>query len=155
MTNALRAARVDDVPLLVELMREFYAESQYALDAERAETVFAQLLSDDRLGRVWIVEADRSAVGYVVLTFVFSMEYGGLNAVVDDLFIRPGYRHQGLGRAALAQVIESCRSQGVRALHLETEPANGAAMRLYRRAGFRENGRQLMTLRLDTPLHVE
>ena len=155
MTAALRAARLEDVPQLVELMREFYAESQYTLDGERAEAVFTQLLSDDRLGRAWLVEQDRSTVGYIVVTFVFSMEYGGLTAVIDDLFIQPAARHQGLGRTALAQVIERCRLQGVRALHLETEPANGAAMRLYRRAGFKENGRQLMTLRLDAPLHVE
>lgn len=155
MTGALRAARLDDVPQLVELMREFYAESQYTLDGERAETVFAQLLADDRLGRAWLIEQDQSTVGYVVVTFVFSMEYGGLNAVIDDLFVRAASRHQGLGRTALAQIIESCRARGVRALHLETEPANGAAMRLYRRVGFRENGRQVMTLRLDAPLHVE
>ena len=155
MSAAIRAAIVEDVPQLVELMREFYAESQYTLDAERAEMVFTQLLADDRLGRVWLVEQDRSTVGYIVITFVFSMEYGGLNAVVDDLFIRPTARHQGLGHTVMLQAIESCRAQGVRALHLETEPANGAAMRLYRRVGFKESGRQLMTLRLDAPLHVE
>lgn len=155
MSAALRAAVAEDIPRLVDLMREFYAESQYALDADRADRVFAQLLADDRLGRVWLVEQDRSTVGYVVVTFVFSMEYGGLNALVDDLFIQPTSRHQGLGRTAISQVIESCRARGVRAMHLETEPANGAAMRLYRRVGFKENGRQLMTLRLDAPLHIE
>jgi ribosomal protein S18 acetylase RimI-like enzyme len=39
--------------------------------------------------------------------------------------------------------------------HFVVEPANGAAMRLYRRVGFKDNGRQLMTLRLDAPLHIE
>lgn len=155
MTAFLRAARLEDVPQLLAFMREFYAESQYTLDTERAQIVFTQLLADERLGRVWLVEQDRSTVGYVVVAFVFSMEYGGLNAVVDDLFIQPTSRHQGLGRTAISQVIESCRAQGVRALHLETEAANGAAMRLYRRAGFRESGRQLMTLRLEAPLHIE
>ena len=65
-------------------MTDFYAESGYVLDRPHAEEAFAALLGDPRLGRIWLIEQDSASVGYVVLTFVFGMEYGGLMAVVDE-----------------------------------------------------------------------
>jgi ribosomal protein S18 acetylase RimI-like enzyme len=44
-------------------------------------------------------------------------------------------------------------SLGVRALHLEVGRDNSAAQALYRRAGFEDSGRQLLTLRLADPTH--
>ena len=98
----MREAVVGDVPTLVELMAEFYAESDYVLDRVRAAAAFTALLSDPRLGRVWLIEQASAAVGYVVVTFVYGMEYGGLMAFVDDFFVRPAFRNSGLGTAALA-----------------------------------------------------
>ena len=49
----------------------------------RAAAAFMVLLSDPRLGRVWLIEQAAAAVGYVVVTFVYGMAYGGLMAFVD------------------------------------------------------------------------
>jgi ribosomal protein S18 acetylase RimI-like enzyme len=81
------------------------------------------------------------------------MEYGGRDAFIDDLFIRPAFRGKGLGRSALAEVRSAALSLGVRALHLEVGRDNSAAQALYRRAGFEDSGRQLLTLRLADPTH--
>ncbi|MCI0744871.1 MAG: hypothetical protein L0Y58_05630 [Verrucomicrobia subdivision 3 bacterium] len=75
------------------MMQEFYAEAAYPLNHKRAAEAFARLLADDRLGHVWFIRAHLREVGYVVVTFCFSMEYGGLIAVVDDLFIQKPFRH--------------------------------------------------------------
>jgi hypothetical protein len=55
------------------------------------------------------------------------MEYGGVIAFVDDLFVRPPFRRAGLATAALAQVRNFCMEQGVRALFVETGRDNVAA----------------------------
>ena len=44
------------------------------------------MLGDPRLGRLFAIDDDGSVVGYLVLTFGFSLEFGGRNAVVDELF---------------------------------------------------------------------
>jgi hypothetical protein len=46
----------------------------------------------------------------VIITFCFSMEYGGVIAFVDDLFVRPPFRRAGLATAALAQAANSCNT---------------------------------------------
>jgi ribosomal protein S18 acetylase RimI-like enzyme len=148
MNPVARPARANDVALLVDLLDEFYAESDYALDREEAADSFRQLFRDPSRGAVWVLEVEGSVGGYVVLSVGFSMEYGGLDGFVDDLFVRPEFRQQGLGRTALETLLAECRHRGIRAVHLEVGRDNYAAKRLYAGYGFRDNDRQLLTLRL-------
>jgi ribosomal protein S18 acetylase RimI-like enzyme len=144
----IRPATSTDCPLLVELMREFYGESGTPFDAARAAECFTTLVSHPARGAVWLVAAESSPVGYVVLTLGFSLEYGGLDAFVDDLYVQPHARRQGLGRLAMETLFAECRRRGVRALHLEVDPDNEPARDLYAKLGFHDHGRQLLTARL-------
>ena len=136
MTPSLRLATADDVPLLVELMSEFYAESGYEAEKGRASRAFAELLADEHAGRVWIIQSASDVIGYVVLTLGYSMEYGGRDAFIDDLFIRPAFRARGYGTMALAEVRAAAVKLGARALHLEVGRDDERAQALYRQAGF-------------------
>ncbi|HUP01989.1 MAG TPA: GNAT family N-acetyltransferase [Gemmatimonadota bacterium] len=150
----MRQASFADVDQLVALMAEFYAESDYPLNAQRATEAFKVLVADERLGRAWLVEAQGADVGYLVVTLGYSMEYGGVDAFIDDLYVRPAFRRAGLGTAAVREARAFCLARGVRALHLEVDQANSVARSVYRKAGFVSNDRQLLTLVLDTPTHA-
>ncbi len=154
MHPRVRPAAPGDVPLLIRLMAEFYAEAGYTAEPGRAATAFADLLGDPAHGRVWVIEADGEPAGYIVLTLGYSMEYGGRDGFLDDLFIRAPFRGRGLGTAAVDALRTAAVSLGVRALHVEVAHGNGPAQVVYRRAGFAETGRQLLTLKLADPTHV-
>ncbi len=155
----MRKAGPGDVPQLVGLMDSFYAESGYVLDEERARTGFEALLADDRLGRVWLIEPGsgaEGAAGYIVISFVFAMEYGGVAAVVDDFYVRPEARGQGAGRAALAAARRACLDLGVRAMRVEVGVNNLVAQAVYRGAGFEPlHDHGVMAARLAPPTHRE
>ena len=146
----IRKAGTEDRDTLVRLMREFYAETRTPFDIAEAGRAFKALLADDRLGRIWILEREGSPAGYGVLTVGFSMEHGGGNGFLDDLFVREEHRGFGLGRSAMDAVLAECRTRGLRALHLEVAPDNTAAMNLYRRFGFTDNARRLWTMRVGS-----
>ena len=148
----MRRATLEDVESLVALMSEFYAESDYRLDPRRAAEAFRSLIADGRLGHAWLLESGREAVGYLVVTLGFSMEYGGPDAFVDDLYIRPQYRGLGIGTQALEEARTFCVASGVRAVHIEVGHDNAAAKALYRKVGFEDTKRQLLTLRLADAL---
>jgi len=151
----MRLANVEDLQALVDLMTDFYAESGYVLDRLHAEASFAALLADPRLGRIWLIQQDSEDVGYVVITFVYGMEYGGPMAVVDDFYISPASRYAGAGTAALAEVRRFCADLGIRSMSVEVGCKNAVAQSVYRRTGFVKTDRQLMTLRLAAPAHEE
>lgn len=150
----VREAVPADVPALVALMAEFYAEAGFPLPAGPATRAFAALLAAPQLGGVWLAEVDGEPAGYAVLTLGFSMEYGGLRGFVDDLYVRPAARGRGLAAAALGAVRDACERRGVRALHVEAGPDNDVARRLYARSGFADSGHLLLTLPLAPPVHV-
>jgi GNAT superfamily N-acetyltransferase len=136
-------------------MAEFYAESGYELNSERASRAFTDILTNDRLGYVWLIQAANEYAGHVVLTLRYAMEYGGLVGCLDDLYVRPSHRKQGLSSAALFEVGNFCRDAGIRALTVEVGHNNVPAQALYRRAGFAEAAdRQLLALPLAAPTHI-
>jgi len=153
MTVAMRQANADDLADLLGLMQEFYAEAGYALNPDRARAAFLPLLAPGRLGQVWLGEVDGQVAGHLVLTFCYSMEYGGRSAFVDDLFVRPSLRNRGVGRALVEQARAICEELDVRAMHLEVARANGPAQAVYRAVGFDSTDRELLTLALAAPTH--
>ncbi|TPW21667.1 MAG: putative acetyltransferase [Elusimicrobia bacterium] len=59
------------------------------------------------------------------------------------------YRGRGLGRKLMDAAIAAAKSQGVERVELEVYASNAAAVTLYRKLGFREEGRKLKARKID------
>ena len=138
-----------DGELLISMMRGLYEHDQLEFDEQAARGGLMQLLGDEALGRVWLIEVDGAPAGYVVLTYGFSLEYHGRDALIDEFFIVESLRGRGVGRQALGFVAAFCRAQGLRAVHLAVDYTNERAQRVYRQFGFAAQARFLMTRWLD------
>ena len=149
MSVEIRRATVADLDELAGLMSAYYAFDGHRFQYDAARRAMEGLLADGALGRVWIVcDGDRGA-GYLALTLGYSLELGGRDAFIDELFLAEAYRGRGLGKRVLEEALAEARKLGVRAVHLEVVQGNDAATALYRRFGFRERPHRLMTKRLD------
>jgi ribosomal protein S18 acetylase RimI-like enzyme len=156
MRATIERAGLAEIPVLVELMSEFYAESSYALDREWAAASFAQLLREEARGAAWIAHGETEPAGHVVLSLRHSMEFGGLAGVIDDLFVRPQFRRQRVGSALMSALLDTCRELHVAAVHVEVGPSNVAASALYRAFGLRgySTERQILTVQLGKQEHA-
>ncbi len=139
-----RRATPDDVAALLDLQQRFYAAEGYPYDRTRMERGMRELIGDPSLGRLFVAEG-----AYLVVTFGFSLEFGGRDAFVDEVYVADDARGQGLGTAALRLAEDACREAGIHALHLEVEHVNARARALYERSGYKAHERHLMTKRLD------
>ena len=84
-------------------------------------------------------------VGYLALTFGFSLEFHGRDAFIDELYIRPTHRGRGWGTRAIGHAETVALTAKVRAVHLEVGRGNAAAQAFYRKAGYADHDRYLMT----------
>ena len=148
MDTSFRQARHNDIEMIVLLARQLYEQDHIPYDPVAIRAALAALIGDPSLGRAWLIVADGQVAGYLVLTFGYSIEYGGRDAFVDELVLDAAFRGRGLGTAALEFVVAACLQLGVRALHLEVDFENEGARRLYSRLGFVEHERFLMTRRI-------
>ena len=134
-------ATSNDTESLLALARAFHCEDGHPLDG-KGEAAISRL-SEELLARCWLVRSQGSLLGYVVLTLGYSIEHGGRDAFIDDLYLVPQARGQGVGARVLDFVEDQARRLGVKVLHLEVERTNDRASRLYQRRGFVESGRML------------
>jgi ribosomal protein S18 acetylase RimI-like enzyme len=140
-----RVAQESDVSILLALIREFYVYDRHPYDEQRTPEALGGILRDPSLGCVWLIEAHGKAVGYVVLTLGYSLEYHGRDAFIDEIYIREAYRGQGIGDRTLQFVEAEARKLGVHALHLEVETENQRAHRFYLKHGFEEQVSRFMS----------
>ena len=118
-------------------------------DEQRRRTIFDQFVRDPTYGRAWLIVEGTRHVGYLVLTVSFSFEYRGCDAYIDELYIAEQCRGRGIGRRAMEFIEGIARELGVNAVHLEVSRDNRAALELYRRTGYVDHGRYLMTKWLE------
>ena len=146
MTIAFTLANPEALEELVVMMREYQADDPWScpFDEGLARVALHDLLRDPSAGRVWIIKTGADMVGYIVMSFDYSLEYRGKNAWVDEFFVRPAHRGQGIGTKALEFFEDQARLLGVKAIHLGVNHGN-PALELYRRRGFEGHQRYLMT----------
>jgi GNAT superfamily N-acetyltransferase len=134
-----------DLDTLLDFVREYYVFDGHSYDRDVARAALEGLLRKPAFGRAWLICDGTTPVGYVVLTIGYSIEYHGHDAFVDELYLRESHRGRGWGRQTLAYVEQACRELGVHALHLEVERENTAAYAVYRKFGFEDHERHLLT----------
>lgn len=132
--TTVRRAVPADLDTVLDLVAEYCAADDHPFDAATARTGVTPLLDDDRVGAVWLIDDDGVIDGYAAVTWGWSIESGGADAILDELYVRT--KGRGHGSELIRHVEDDCRRRGVRRVFLETERANGAARRLYRRHGY-------------------
>ena len=145
-----RLAGAGDLDTLLALHDQYAVADGHEVDLARARAGFAPLLDDiDRAGRgvVWLAEEAGPAIGYAVVTWGWSIESGGPEALLDEIYVaRPG---RGVGQRLVAHLVEDCRRRGFRRIFLETERRNARARALYARLGFVEEDSVWMSRDLE------
>lgn len=147
MQIKFKSAEISDEQILTELRHEFSELEPFPnpLDDETNRAIVRQLIENERLGKIWLILVDGEAVGYIVLTYGYSLEYAGRDALIDELYLRENYRGCGIGKQTIEFVSEFCRANGIRALHLEVEHENKTAQALYHKTGFVGHDRYFLT----------
>lgn len=148
MSAALHLAGPEDLDKLMTLVAAFHAEEGIDSDADSRQAGIAPLLTGSPYGAVYLIGPTRAPVGYVVVTFGWSVEFGGMDGFVDELYIRPPVRGRGIASQVLSDLPNALAEAGVKALHLEVDRENEAAQRLYGRSRFRMRDRYVLMTRL-------
>lgn len=147
----IREASLQDEVELLPMMRKLAEQDpgKITFDEAAARATFRKLLSLPAFGRMWLLSEDDKSVGYIILTVGFSFEFHGHDAFIDELYIGPAHRRRGYGRRAVAFLEKKALEMGVKAVHLEVDRGNDPALELYRRAGYEDHHRFLMTKWVD------
>jgi GNAT superfamily N-acetyltransferase len=132
----VRDVRPDDVPAVVGLVREL---------AEYERELASCLLTDDQLHAALfgatpalvghVAEVGGEVVGCALWFLNFSTWRGVHGIYLEDLYVRPGMRGRGLGRALLARLAAICVERGYARLEWAVLDWNTPSIGFYRSIG--------------------
>ena len=142
--TTFKTLEISDIEVITQMMQDFYAIDNYPMDVEVAKNLFQEFISNEHLGKSWLIYTENEIVGYIILTFIFSFEYGGKIAFVDELFIKETARGKGFGKEAIQFIQQEVPKLSLKLLYLEVEPHNENAQKLYLAHDFELHNRKLM-----------
>ena len=142
--TTFKPLEIADISIITQMMQDFYAIDNYPMDVEVAKTLFQEFITHEHLGKSWLIYSENEIVGYIILTFIFSFEYGGKIAFVDELFIKETARGKGIGKEAIQFIQREVPKLSLKLLYLEVEPHNENAQKLYLAHDFELHNRKLM-----------
>ena len=142
--TTFKPLEIADIEIITQMMQDFYAIDNYPMDVEVTKTLFQEFISNEHLGKSWLIYSENEIVGYIILTFIFSFEYGGKIAFVDELFIKETARGKGIGKGAIQFIQQEVPKLSLKLLYLEVEPHNENAQKLYLAHDFELHNRKLM-----------
>jgi GNAT superfamily N-acetyltransferase len=134
----LRIQRIhaEHCAVAVRLLRAQFEEHAISIPPERLEAAVARLIEMPDRGALLLALDGDEPVGLGALAFTWTLEHGGLVAWLDELYVVPERRGEGLGGALLGAACDLATRAGCAAIELEVDAAHRRAENLYRRAGF-------------------
>lgn len=139
---------IHQIEAITQMMQDFYAIDNYPIDIEVSKKLFHEFISDDKLGKAWLIYSENELIGYVILTFVFSFEYHGKIAFIDELYLKESARGKGIGAKTLRFIKEQIPKLSLKLLYLEVEHHNENAQKLYLANDFEVHNRKLLKYKL-------
>ncbi|MDQ2091286.1 GNAT family N-acetyltransferase [Marimonas arenosa] len=135
--STLQLARPDDLDRLEPLVAAYHGFAGIETGEDQRRAALVPLLEGTPHGVAYLIGPRRAPVGYIVISFGYSVEMGGIDGFIDEFFIRERVRGRGMGTEVLLSLLPALESHGIKALHLEVDRDNPRARRLYERAGFK------------------
>ena len=136
----LREAEAADLGVLMALERSIEGAPHWTEAAWREVLASSKIVAEGRgVGverAVVLAQRDGEAVGFVVIGLTAEV------AEIESLAVVAGQRRSGIARALCERGIDWARERGAAEMELEVRASNEAAVRLYGKLGFEEQGRR-------------
>jgi GNAT superfamily N-acetyltransferase len=140
MSTSIRAATRQDVPVIADLIRGLARYEKLEQEVVMTEEVLATGLFGERpYAEVVLAEDEGRPVGFALFFHNFSTFLGRPGIYLEDLFVVPEQRGQGIGRALLAHLARLAVERGCGRLEWSVLDWNRDAIAFYERLGAQPN----------------
>jgi GNAT superfamily N-acetyltransferase len=145
----IRPAVHEDIPLILQFIRELaeYEKEPQAAVAT-AEGLKRDGFSRNPKFRVLIAEWDREPAGFAFFFYHYSTWRGQPTLYLEDVFVRPRFRGQGIGRALLAYLAKVAVEENCGRFEWQVLDWNTPAIKFYKSLGA-EVMKEWLTMRVS------
>lgn len=122
----------------VSMSADFYSGdcTLFPVSEKNFRDTFKAVLAKEGGVRGFIIEENGKTAGYALAVSFWSCEAGGMNVLLDEIYLLPEYRGRGIGSEFLEKILS--KYSGAKRFRLEVCPRNPRVKKLYERFGFGE-----------------
>lgn len=133
----IRDLSPEDRKIFLSMAKSFYSSAAVAhnVDFQNFNITFDAVMSKSPFIRALIIANDEAPVGYVLLSFTYSNEMGGIVVLIEELYINESCRGMGFGSELFEFLEEEYPS--AKRFRLEVRKDNKRAIELYMRLGYK------------------
>lgn len=123
--------------VVAALLAGLFEEVEHSLEFEELRDIFAEMDADDHHSTLLALNDEDDVVGVITLVESLSLSAGGRYGVINELFVVPDYRSEGVGKMLLDFAKEVGEQRGWKRLELTTPGDEfDKTLRFYEREGF-------------------
>ena len=145
----VRAAVPADAETIAALAHALSREEGYPAPGLQGQHVRAEAFGASPRFRVLIAERDGQPAGYALYFPAYDTDHAARGFYLQDLYVLPEARRQGIGRALMAAVARASAAEGGGYIFWNARPENRAALAFYRRIGARKEPTVTLSLQSD------
>lgn len=130
-----RFARREDVPLILQFIRELADYEQLLSEVVADEATLEQWIFDKQKAEVIFAVVDGKEIGFALFFHNFSTFLGRAGLYLEDLYVQPEYRGNGYGKAILKKLAAIAVERGCGRLEWWCLDWNKPSIQFYRSLG--------------------
>ena len=132
----IRVAVENDAPLILRLIKELAEYERLSSEVVATEETLRESLFGERpFAEALIAELGDEPAGFALFFHSFSTFLGRPGIYLEDLYVKPEFRGNGVGRALLVHLARLARERGCGRLEWSVLDWNEPAVGFYRRIG--------------------
>lgn len=136
MTATIRSARPGEAGVILSFVEELAAYEKLSAEVTATEPMLdAALFGPNPKIFCEIAEVDGRPVGFALWFYNFSTFGGRHGLYLEDLFVDPGHRGRGIGRALLGRLARRCLDEGLGRFEWSVLDWNAPSIAFYRSVG--------------------
>jgi GNAT superfamily N-acetyltransferase len=121
---------------ILQLIDAQLEEHAIDVNAKELSEAIGDILNDSSRGIFLLAGNSHHTIGVAYLSFIFSLEHPGKCAWLEELYVIPEFRGQGIGGLLIDAALRTARQYNCSAIDLEVEKNHARVENLYRRKGF-------------------
>lgn len=133
MTAALTLATEQHTDKVLAFMARYHEEARLPHSDDHRARATAPLLDASPMGAIWLIGPPIAPLGYVAITFGWSLGRGGMTATLAEAFIRPSVRGRGIGTEAMHAIMVQLSQAGITSFHAAPQSDQPRAIRFCER----------------------
>lgn len=135
MEVAFRYAQKEDVPVILGFIKELAEYEKLLHEVVATEEILTEWIFEKKRAEVLLVQADGKTVGYALFFHNFSTFLGRAGIYLEDLYITPKSRGNGLGKALIKKLASIAVERGCGRLEWSCLEWNTKSIMFYRSLG--------------------